>query len=56
MSNEIKVPPLPTGPVPWRKAFAQIVLSDMLRIRRMEEKAAELYRAEDTRLSAPLHW
>lgn len=43
MSNEIKVPPPPTGPVPWRKAFAQIVLSDMLRIRRMEEKAAELY-------------
>ncbi|MBU0588811.1 MAG: pyruvate dehydrogenase (acetyl-transferring) E1 component subunit alpha [Gammaproteobacteria bacterium] len=43
MNQDIEVPPPPTGHVPWDKAFAQIVLSDMLRIRRMEEKAAELY-------------
>ncbi len=33
----------PTGPVPWDKAFAHTMLVDMLRIRRMEERAAELY-------------
>jgi pyruvate dehydrogenase E1 component alpha subunit len=32
-----------TGPVPWDKKFAQEMLTDMLRIRRMEEKTAELY-------------
>jgi pyruvate dehydrogenase E1 component alpha subunit len=37
------VPAPPTGPVPWDKVFALSVLSDMLRIRRMEEKCAELY-------------
>ena len=33
----------PRAPVPWEKAFSHAVLLDMLRIRRMEEKAAELY-------------
>jgi pyruvate dehydrogenase E1 component alpha subunit len=36
-------PPPPAGPVPWDKAFAHKLLLDMLRIRRLEEKAAELY-------------
>lgn len=33
----------PDGIVPWNAALALAVLTDMLRIRRMEEKAAELY-------------
>jgi len=37
--------PPPTGPVPWDKDFAHKLLADMLRIRRMEEKSAELYGA-----------
>lgn len=37
------IPSPPSGPVPWDKPFALAVLADMLRIRRMEEKAAELY-------------
>jgi len=41
--TDFQVPAPPSGPVPWDKAFALAVLSDMLRIRRMEEKAAELY-------------
>lgn len=41
--TDFHVPAPPSGPVPWDKKFAQAVLSDMLRIRRMEEKAAELY-------------
>jgi pyruvate dehydrogenase E1 component alpha subunit len=41
--NKHLVPPPPTGPVPWDKAFALALLHDMLRIRRMEEKCAELY-------------
>lgn len=41
--NETDVPPPPTGPVPWDKVFALTMLADMLRIRRMEEKCAELY-------------
>jgi len=41
--NEQAVPPPPIGPVPWDKAFALALLADMLRIRRMEEKCAELY-------------
>lgn len=36
-------PPPPSGPVPWDKDFALARLADMLRIRRMEEKCAELY-------------
>jgi len=35
----------PAGPVPWDKAFALKLLADMVRIRRMEEKAAEMYGA-----------
>lgn len=41
--NPFKVPAPPSGPVPWEKHFALSVLADMLRIRRMEEKAVELY-------------
>ncbi|NMM14601.1 MAG: pyruvate dehydrogenase (acetyl-transferring) E1 component subunit alpha [Rhodoferax sp.] len=41
--TDFEVPPPPTGPVPWDKPFALALLSDLLRIRRMEEKAAELY-------------
>lgn len=41
--TDFQVPPPPSGPVPWDKAFALAMLSDMLRVRRMEEKAAELY-------------
>lgn len=37
------IPAPPSGSVPWDKVFAQTMLSDMLRIRRLEEKAAELY-------------
>jgi pyruvate dehydrogenase E1 component alpha subunit len=37
------VPPPPSGPVPWEKPFAMRVLADMVRIRRMEEKSAQLY-------------
>jgi pyruvate dehydrogenase E1 component alpha subunit len=40
-----RAPPPPSGPVPWEKDFAQRLLADMLRIRRMEEKCAELYGA-----------
>jgi len=39
----VSVPPPPTGPVPWDKPLALATLADMLRIRRMEEKCAELY-------------
>ena len=35
----------PAGPVPWHKDFALRLLADMVRIRRMEEKAAEMYGA-----------
>jgi len=38
-------PPPPSGPVPYDEAFALVLLVDMLRIRRLEEKAAELYGA-----------
>jgi len=33
----------PSGPVPYERDFALKLLADMLRIRRMEEKSAELY-------------
>jgi pyruvate dehydrogenase E1 component alpha subunit len=42
---EHPAPPPPSGPVPYEAAFAHRLLSDMLRIRRLEEKAAELYGA-----------
>ncbi|MFM0511717.1 pyruvate dehydrogenase (acetyl-transferring) E1 component subunit alpha [Paraburkholderia sp. RL17-373-BIF-A] len=38
-------PPPPSGPVPYDKDFALSLLRDMLRIRRLEEKCAELYGA-----------
>ena len=38
-----EVPAPPAGLVPWEKHFALSLLADMLRIRRMEEKAIELY-------------
>lgn len=47
--NQPQVPAPPAGPVPWSKVFAHTVLADMLRIRRMEEKAAELYGQEKIR-------
>jgi pyruvate dehydrogenase E1 component alpha subunit len=37
------VPPPPSGPVRWDKPFALRLLADMVRIRRMEERCAELY-------------
>jgi pyruvate dehydrogenase E1 component alpha subunit len=37
------IPPPPSGPVPWTSEFALAMVRDMLRIRRMEERAAELY-------------
>ncbi len=38
-----EVPDPPTGPVPFDREHALMLLSGMLRIRRMEEKSAELY-------------
>lgn len=38
-----QVPPPPSGPVRWDKPFALRLLADMVRIRRMEERCAELY-------------
>jgi pyruvate dehydrogenase E1 component subunit alpha len=37
------IAPPPSGPVPWERDFALALVRDMLRIRRMEERAAELY-------------
>jgi pyruvate dehydrogenase E1 component alpha subunit len=39
------IAPPPSGPVPYDAAFAQRLLADMLRIRRLEETCAELYGA-----------
>ena len=41
--SEIAVPPAPSGPVAWDRAFSLRLLADMVRIRRMEERCAELY-------------
>lgn len=41
--NAIEVPAPPIGPVPWDQDFAHDVLRDLLRIRRMEERCAQLY-------------
>ncbi|MBL0140996.1 MAG: pyruvate dehydrogenase (acetyl-transferring) E1 component subunit alpha [Betaproteobacteria bacterium] len=38
-------PPPPSGPVPYPAEKSIVLLTDMLRIRRMEEKCAELYGA-----------
>ncbi len=45
MTDLSKVPPPPTGAVPYAPELSLALLSDMLRIRRMEEKCAELYGA-----------
>jgi pyruvate dehydrogenase E1 component alpha subunit len=37
------IAPPPSGPVPYARDFALRLLADMLRIRRMEERCAELY-------------
>ncbi|MDB0509599.1 pyruvate dehydrogenase (acetyl-transferring) E1 component subunit alpha [Ralstonia solanacearum] len=42
---EHPAPPPPTGPVPYDRTFALMLLRDMVRIRRFEEKCAELYGA-----------
>ncbi|MDD2844917.1 MAG: pyruvate dehydrogenase (acetyl-transferring) E1 component subunit alpha [Rhodoferax sp.] len=42
-ASPVQVPAPPSGPVPWEQHFAQALLADMLRIRRMEEKTIELY-------------
>ncbi len=39
------IPPPPSGPVPYARETALALLADMLRIRRMEEKCAEVYGA-----------
>ncbi len=39
------IAPPPTGPIPYSREFALRLLTDMLRIRRLEEKSAELYGA-----------
>jgi len=41
--------PIPDGPVPYERDIAIALLRDMLRIRRMEEKCAELYGAQKIR-------
>lgn len=42
-SQAYAVPAPPSGPVPFERAHALQLLAGMLRIRRMEEKSAELY-------------
>ena len=42
-------PPPPCGPVPYDAVFSKRLLRDMLRIRRLEEKSAELYGAAKIR-------
>ncbi|AOJ73414.1 MULTISPECIES: pyruvate dehydrogenase (acetyl-transferring) E1 component subunit alpha [Burkholderia] len=42
---EHPAPPPPSGPVPYGKDLALVLLRDMLRVRRLEEKCAELYGA-----------
>lgn len=37
------IPAPPSGPVPYARSLALALLADMLRVRRMEEKCAELY-------------
>ena len=39
------IPPPPSGPVPYGRETALALVADMLRIRRMEEKCAEVYGA-----------
>ena len=37
------IAPPPSGPVPFPREFALRLLADMVRIRRLEEKCAQLY-------------
>ena len=46
-------PPLPSGPVPWPAPVAERFLRDMLRIRRLEERCAQLY--GESRIRGFLH-
>ncbi len=39
----MQVPPPPSGPVPYARELSVSLLADMLRIRRLEEKCAQLY-------------
>jgi pyruvate dehydrogenase E1 component alpha subunit len=39
----MKAPPPPSGPVPFAPELARALVADMVRIRRLEEKCAELY-------------
>jgi pyruvate dehydrogenase E1 component alpha subunit len=39
----MKAPPPPSGPVPFAPELAHALVADMVRIRRLEEKCAELY-------------
>ncbi len=41
--TEPLVPPAPSGAVPWEREASLRALADMVRIRRMEERCAELY-------------
>jgi pyruvate dehydrogenase E1 component alpha subunit len=41
--NYPSVPAPPNGPVPWEREDAHAVLHDLLRVRRMEERCAQLY-------------
>jgi pyruvate dehydrogenase E1 component alpha subunit len=41
----VSIAPPPSGPVPYGRELALALLADMLRIRRLEEKSAELYGA-----------
>lgn len=41
--NYPSVPAPPNGPVPWERGYAHAVLHDLLRVRRMEERCAQLY-------------
>jgi pyruvate dehydrogenase E1 component alpha subunit len=45
MSAPLEIAPPPSGPVPYPRELSIKLLTDMLRIRRLEEKCAELYGA-----------
>ena len=45
MNAQYAIAPPPRGPVPYPRPFSIKLLTDMLRIRRLEEKCAELYGA-----------
>jgi pyruvate dehydrogenase E1 component alpha subunit len=45
MSTQLEIAPPPSGPVPYPRELSLKLLTDMLRIRRLEEKCAELYGA-----------